>query len=82
MVQHSVTTLKPKNEWRFPRLKCNKKGAAGAKSSKTNVFREKHVSTSMVPRNILRGFDVRKKVRLNFQQPKDIKKNKCYVFNG
>lgn len=65
MVQHCLTRLKPKNEWRSPRRKCNKEGSASAKSSKTNVFRE-NKNAKIVPSNMLTGFDAKTKVDLIF----------------
>ena len=63
--------LKAKHESLFPRLKCNKVGAADAvsgltaKNSRNNVFNSKQTAKK-VPPNIFTGFQVKKKVRLMF----------------
>ena len=51
------------------------------KNSRDNIFRSTE-TTKNVPRNIISGFEVRKKVRLMFSRPKDSMKGKCYPFSG
>ena len=47
----------------------------------TNVFRS-NPTTNKVLLNLVRGFEVRNKVRLMFSTPKINMKDKCYVFSG
>ena len=46
----------------------------------TNVFRS-NPTTKKVLLNLVRGFEVRNKVRLMFSTPKINMKDKCYVFS-
>ena len=88
-----VRKLKAKYERCFSRLEWHTIGAADAitsytakkeeknKQNRNNVFRKKE-TTSKVPPNIFRHFEVRKKVQLVVWTPENKMKSKCYVFNG
>ena len=78
--------IKAKWEWCFSRLTWKKICAADAitsytgKKSTNNEFRTKQ-TTNKVPHNIVRGFEVRTKVRLMFWTWKESMKGKCYIFS-
>ena len=86
-----VRKLKAKYERCFARLEWHTIGAADAITSYTAkkeekkqteiTYLEKKETTSKVPPNIFRRFEVRKKVQLVVWRPENKMKSKCYVFS-
>ena len=78
--------LKRKREGCFSRWKCNRIAVSDpitswtSKTSINKLLRSRQ-TTKKVPPNIIRGFKVRKKVRLMFWRPKHSMKGKSCAFN-